>query len=169
MDQTDYVGVYTVENGANMLMYVKCDGGTSSSITLSNGTTYYVRVYGDPDTGANGTIYVKVYSDSSFSVLVDTIAYALPADKDYSVLYAASTYNDSSSGYVWNCTIGSLTIDPVLSEHDVWVIGRSTGEVMDYRVTDVERSGDTMMKITALEYDNTVYYHNDYGSGSTAI
>jgi hypothetical protein len=150
-------------------MYVECDGGTSSSITLTPSTRYYITVYRDMEVGANGTLYVRVYSDSSFSSPVDSITYTLPADKDYRALFAISSYNDGGSGYLWSCSLYDLKIDPSFSEHDVFVIGRSTGEVMDYRVTDVERTGDTMLKITALEYDNTVYYHTYYGGGSTAI
>jgi len=56
-----------------------------------------------------------------------------------------------------------------IAKNDVWAIGRATGEVMQYRVTGLDRTEESLFKLTALEYNEDVYYHSDYGGGATEI
>ena len=55
------------------------------------------------------------------------------------------------------------------AQEDVFVIVRATGEVHKYRVTNIARDVDCLFNLSALEYDDTVYYHSGYDSGGTAI
>ena len=57
----------------------------------------------------------------------------------------------------------------LLTADNVYMIGRATGEVVQYRVITVERDVDSVMTISALEYDESVYYHSAYGSGAVEI
>lgn len=52
---------------------------------------------------------------------------------------------------------------------DVWMIGRASGDVHEYRITAIERSEDSNMQISALEYNPDVYFHSDFAAGATEI
>jgi len=49
------------------------------------------------------------------------------------------------------------------------VIGHSVDAGMKYRVTSISRDVDSLFELAALEYDESVYYHSDYGGGETPI
>jgi predicted phage tail protein len=55
------------------------------------------------------------------------------------------------------------------AQDDVFVIGLSTSTSMQYRVTNIARSADSMYAVAGLIYKAAVYYHSDYNGGATAI
>jgi len=72
----------------------------------------------------------------------------------------------------WDTETDTFNLDADLTgkaQDDVYVIGRATGEAMQYRVTNIARDVDCLFSLSGLEYDETVYYHSDYDGGGTAI
>lgn len=105
---------------------------TASLSGLSWDTRYYVEIEFDPDVGTNGTLYIRAYSDSNYSTLVDSDSFGLYNPMDYSVFYAFSGNDNAYTGY-------SGTGD--VSDHDLGVssitgeIGVQTLEITQYSVT----------------------------------
>jgi len=102
-------------NGPNYVYLREVDGGTSYStviVSLSEDTTYYLKVKRDEAVGTYGTIYVYVYSDSARTNLVDSVSLTLnTSKKDYRYIYGTNTYNDGTTGsqydgFVQNFDIG---------------------------------------------------------------
>lgn len=72
----------------------------------------------------------------------------------------------------WDTETDTFSLDADLAgkdRDDVYVIGRATGEALQYRVTNISRDVDCLFAVSGLEYDGTVYYHSAYDSGGTAI
>lgn len=64
-------------------------------------TTYYCKLIRDEDVGTYGTIYLYIYSDASYSTLVDTCEVALhTSKKDYTYLMLAVSFDSDASNYV---------------------------------------------------------------------
>ena len=63
----------------------------------------------------------------------------------------------------------SGTFSTVPEAKDVYAVGRSVLDVFEYRVTQMERTSEQHVKINGVEYVESVYYHDDYGSGTTII
>ncbi|MCP4568374.1 MAG: hypothetical protein GY841_12425 [FCB group bacterium] len=85
-------------------LFDKFGGESSASLSLS--TDYYVEFVRDETVGANGTIYAYIYSDTGFSVLVDTLSVALAAKDDFRyfafVTTATTDVSVQSSGFAEN-------------------------------------------------------------------
>jgi len=50
-----------------------------------------------------------------------------------------------------------------------YIICRNTGDVYQYKVTDMKRSGQLDIKLECLQYDSTAYYHANYEAGTVVI
>ncbi|GEM_PF-232713 len=72
----------------------------------------------------------------------------------------------------WDVETDTFTLAAAMSGkgiEDVFVIGHSVDAGMKYRVTSISRDVDSLFELAALEYDESVYYHSDYGGGETPI
>jgi len=67
---------------------------------------------------------------------------------------------------IWAVTI---TSSGTFNYSSPYTICRSTGDVYQYKIEDMKRSSNLDIKISALQYDESVYYNSDYESGSIAI
>ena len=97
------------ESGAGYVVYVgEHDAGTwsgSASMSLSNDTLYYCKFQRDVNIGANGTIYIYVYSDADRTTLVDSESFALTSDTDFRYCYGIQSResgDDTQTGYIQN-------------------------------------------------------------------
>lgn len=90
------------------------DGGSGYYIgttsTYNTSTAYYPVVRRDEDVGAQGTLYLDVYSDSARQNLIETVSLTLhTSKKDYQYLYPVSTHDSgvgtSVTGYHENYDI----------------------------------------------------------------
>ena len=50
-----------------------------------------------------------------------------------------------------------------------YIICRNTGDVYQYKVTNMKRSGQLDIKLECLQYDSTAYYHANYETGTVII
>jgi len=50
-----------------------------------------------------------------------------------------------------------------------YIICRNTGDVYQYKVTNMKRSGQLDIKLECLQYDSTAYYNADYEAGTVII
>jgi len=66
----------------------------------------------------------------------------------------------------WYVTVsGSGTFDYL----SPYIICRNTGDVYQYKVTEMQRSGKLDVKLQCLQYDSTAYYHANYEAGTVVI
>lgn len=116
------VSVWALANDLGNIKALEDAGKTALSIQLSGSSPLYVKVYEvynstiytDYNAGSFSVgdwIYIKIvksgtgltaylYSDSDYSVLVDTLVLTLHADHSFKYLYGCNTYNDNSSYYL---------------------------------------------------------------------
>jgi len=66
----------------------------------------------------------------------------------------------------WTVTISS---SGTFNQYTPYTICRNTGDVYQYKIEEMKRSSKLDIKISALQYDSTVYYNDNYESGSVAI
>lgn len=59
-------------------------------------TAYYLKIKRDEGTGANGTLYCYIYSDSARTNLLDTLTLALNEKEDFRYIYVTQTYVDGA-------------------------------------------------------------------------
>jgi len=171
-DQSKYFEVYAYNSAAAAVkIYIKTATADTEIVAgLTEATDYYIKINRDTTVGTWGQARITVYSDAAYSVEVGTgvqTFVSAASDGDYSILHAMSALA-RTGGKVWTGTIENLEIT-LQKENDVYIIGKETGEIFDYRVMTMDRTEDTTKKITVLEYDDTVYYHNDYNGGAVGI
>lgn len=69
---------------------------------LSLNTLYYLEIERDEAVGTYGTLYVRIYSDSDRTILVDTATQALQtALYDYRYVYGFMNYGNEAGSYTW--------------------------------------------------------------------
>jgi len=61
------------------------------------------------------------------------------------------------------------SISSAVERFDNYIVGRSTGEKYLYRLVSAKRSSNQEVAFTGLQYVESSYYHEDYGSGAIAI
>ena len=66
----------------------------------------------------------------------------------------------------WYVTVSGAGTFDYLSPY---IICRNTGDVYQYKVTDMKRSGQLDIKLECLQYDSTAYYHANYEAGTVMI
>lgn len=78
------------------------DGGTAYSdnlIGFSVDTPYYIEIERDETVGTYGTLYIRVYSDSAYTTLVDDGFVTLhTSKKDFQYHFAVNSYNNGTTG-----------------------------------------------------------------------
>lgn len=84
---------------------------TDSSTTLVLGTTYYLRIVRDEDTGTYGTLFCYIYTDKYYMELVDTLSVTLTEKKDFRYLYGMSGVGNSGGTTTLSGTINYLARD----------------------------------------------------------
>lgn len=82
LNETDSAGSSTYDNYA----------------AAATSTDYYIEVERDEAVGANGTMYCRIYSDSTFSTLVDVLSITLTFTADWRYLYAHQAWDTGTSG-----------------------------------------------------------------------
>ena len=108
------LSVWASPNSALVVYRAETSGGTANIIIIeSDGGTQYSSLYADSYSpqnryhkivrdelvGANGTIYVYIYSDSARTTLISTLSIALhTSKKDYRYIYAAQSFNYGDGG-----------------------------------------------------------------------
>ncbi len=135
-------GYYWIDNNAENGLFVmtwrdgsasykirarEFDAGTGYQDTYDSfllNTPYYLKISRDEAVGTYGTYYVYIYSDSSRTVLVDTLSIALhTSKKDYRYVFAmaspeADTTTEGHTGYTENLDLqegGGITISESLT------------------------------------------------------
>ena len=66
----------------------------------------------------------------------------------------------------WYVTVSASGTFNYLSPY---IICRNTGDVYQYKVTDMKRSGQLDIKLECLQYDSTAYYNTKYEAGTVVI
>ncbi|MBA7494383.1 hypothetical protein ES702_04958 [subsurface metagenome] len=106
---------YSLHNGGGDLHWIECygDTGPPSELFLLEtvagawladvysmlwDTPYYLRVKRDESVGANGTLYLYIYSDALRTILLDTLSVALREKEDFRYQFAISSYNEGDAG-----------------------------------------------------------------------
>ena len=84
---------------------------TDNSSTLVLGTTYYVRITRDEDTGTYGTLFCHIYTDEYYMTLIDTLSVTLTEKKDFRYLYGMAGVGSGSGGVTLTGTINNLARD----------------------------------------------------------
>ncbi len=94
-------------------------------------TTYYLKVVIDPAVGANGTIYLYIYSNAARTTLLNTQSYALSAALagDYRYIFGIMSRNFTAgftvSGYVEDLSF-TLASTPTVTNQAVTAISGTT-------------------------------------------
>ena len=169
----EFLYLYRDAGGAYKIRLYEIDpgGSTADDYVCSLNTIYYLIMKRDESVGTYGTIYCLIYSDSARSNLLDTLSLTLQTAKtDFRYLYGVQSYN-TGSGNAMSAEISDLRIHSLsgLAEYDVFAIGKSTGEPLKYRMLNLSRTVDTTFKLGLLEYDEDIYYHDDFDQGNTPI
>ena len=98
-------------DGTNYVIYLSSSYGVYEGVdgmVVSPGTDYYLKVVRDESVGTYGTAYCYVYSDSNYSVLLDTLTLTLTGNYDYRYIIAAQSYCIGWSPGSLNVTISNL-------------------------------------------------------------
>ena len=110
-----------------------------------------VTVYLDQEINLDSTIYsgncILMVRDPDDTIQTYTVTGPFDSDEWYVTVSAAGTFDYSSP----------------------YIICRNTGDVYQYKVTDMKRSGQLDIKLECLQYDSTAYYHADYEAGVVVI
>jgi hypothetical protein len=100
-------------NGADLILYLaELASGTPTvdTFTWTLGTTYYTTLIRDESVGANGTLYLYIYSDAARTTLLDTLSVTLTQKIDFRYIYAANSYNQgedrSNDGFIQDLDMG---------------------------------------------------------------
>ena len=56
-----------------------------------------------------------------------------------------------------------------VNRFDPFMITRASGDVTQFKINSVQRSGLQELTVRAFQYVSTSYYHADYASGATPI
>ena len=129
------------KNNYKAIMLKERDSGNSWDgwYSMVIGTQYYIEVERDEAVGANGTIYCRIYSNSDYTGLIDTLSIALDNKRDYRYLYAFANWKTNNT----NRTSGvssNLNID--VSSIAAVVTGTATATIDE---ADVVAGGDTII------------------------
>ena len=82
-------------NGGEYVIYLSESYGVYEGVDwvyADVDTDYYLKVVRDESVGTYGTVYCYIYSDSNYSVLVDTLSLALSGKYDYRYIMSAQSY-----------------------------------------------------------------------------
>ena len=83
---------------------------SSSSYSFAQNTYYYLEFERDESVGTHGTIYLRIYSDSARTTLLDTLSVTLHAKVDFRYLYWMNNYNNGDATSVLNGTFENLSL-----------------------------------------------------------
>jgi len=120
---------------ASYIYAFEIDGGTAYNDSFTSPTinvSYWLEIERDEAIGTYGTFYVRIYSDSARTTLVDTLSITLhTSKKDYEYLYGAQSLDASGAGvltsYVQDLDLqeGGLSI-PIAMYHYAHHLGSMT-------------------------------------------
>ncbi|MCK5602346.1 hypothetical protein KAR91_10765 [Candidatus Pacearchaeota archaeon] len=111
------VNLVDVTGAATPTFYLReIDGGTlyQDFGTVDSLVLRYLTIIRDESVGANGTLYLYIYSDSLRTILLDTLSIALhTSKKDFRYLYGIQSRDLGSairitSGYIQNLDLGLI-------------------------------------------------------------
>ncbi len=108
LDSGDHLYAFYWDTGPTIYLRER-DASTNYSDTYAGATAtqYWYELERDEAVGTYGTIYLRIYSNSSRTTLLDTLSIALHTSlKDYRYLYVTNTLDDaggsSATGYSQN-------------------------------------------------------------------
>lgn len=92
------------------------DNSNFDSFASTPNTAYWSEVEKDNEVGTYGTMYIRIYSDSARTVLVDTLSITLRATLNPKYIEVAVSWNDgqdaSTTGYVKNLDLQEAVAAP---------------------------------------------------------
>ena len=174
-DQDTYIGIHILSNGGagNSILKFYQDGDLLDYMNYAWNTNLAIKIQRDISATSNGSITISIYSEGTYQEgsLVSSFTVALNSKDSYQYLYGISAHYMATPTTLsaFGGTISNLEIDYPFARDDVYIIGKTQGEVHDYRIVDLERTNDTYFKISAIEYNENIYYHQNYDAGITAI
>lgn len=107
----DFSQIYIVEEHAG--------GEYTQNYNLSYDENYYLQIERDESVGTYGTLYLRIYSDSSRITLLTTLTLNLHSKIDFKYIFAMNSMDDSGSetsafnGYVQNYDLNLAIIPDV--------------------------------------------------------
>ena len=101
-----------IHNGSNALYLQEFNNavGTEDSMINASTITLYNKVIRDESVGANGTMYLYVYSDATRLILLDTLTVTLTENQDFQYLFAVAGSNDGGTGRDWDGVMSDLSL-----------------------------------------------------------
>lgn len=101
-----------IHNGSNAIYLQEKNAGVNTEDSMINGSgaDLYVKAIRDEAVGANGTLYLYIYSDADRTSLTDTLTIALTEKQDFQYVYAVAGTNDAVTGRDWDGYIDSLSL-----------------------------------------------------------
>lgn len=101
-------------SGTDKLVLAELNSGSFSSdesTDLDASTNYYIKIVRYESVGTYGTLYCYIYSDDSFSTLVDTLSVALTEKQDFRYhFWVLGNEDGGEGGTVWSGVIADHSI-----------------------------------------------------------
>ena len=96
-----------------------------TSIELDWSSFYYLEIERNEDISANGVLYCKIYSDSSYSTLVDVLAIELTEKQDFQYLYDVTSYGTGAGGQAVSIIVYKTYIERQCKKYLAGISGSS--------------------------------------------
>jgi hypothetical protein len=99
--------------GTNYIQLIECNDGTTttdSSLGVTVGTQYYLKIVRDESLGAFGTLYCYIYTDAAYSTLFDSLSITLTEKQDFRYLFWMNSYKAAVGSAAWDGVISNLKI-----------------------------------------------------------
>jgi hypothetical protein len=131
-----------------------------------NARTYGGRIAAHPDDGdsySGTTIYVDQTINLAAATYSGNCTLTIRATDDSLITATVTGPFDTDTEYL--TVSGSISVN----RFDPFMITLASGEVTQFKITSVQRSGSQELTIRALQYVAASYYHGDYDSGNTPI
>lgn len=97
----DFISTYVYDTGTTNRVYVREREASTqyySSVndTITDGTWQYIKFKRDESVGTYGTLYTYVYSDDTYTTLIDSASLTLHAKNDFRYMVVTSAYGGGS-------------------------------------------------------------------------
>jgi len=84
--------------GVGYFIIEEVGGNSDTTSTFNEDTQYWIEIERDESVGTYGTLYGRLYTDSSRTTLSDSGSIALGAKRDYRYIYALAGFDDNQGG-----------------------------------------------------------------------
>ena len=118
--------------------------------------------------GSDAYTGTTIYLDQA--ITLDTATYsgnaqAITRNKDTDVLTThtiTGPFDIETNAFV-------VSASATFNRFEPYIVGRVTGEIYDYKVSSVQRTSNQSVRIEAVQYTQSSYFHVDFGGGVVAI